>query len=98
MRWLFLTIAAILVIVSITAFDIYNFSLRDDAQLADVAIVLGAGTKGDQPPPVFAERINHAIELYKAGTVKKLIMTGGNGANGYSEGWVARKIMQLHEV
>lgn len=90
MRWLALTFAILLVVAGITAVDIYTFSLEDDVQLADVAIVLGAGTMGNQPPPVFAERINHAIELYKAGIVKKLLMTGGRGANGHSEGWVAQ--------
>lgn len=46
---------------------------------ADAAIVLGAAIRGDQPSPVFRERIRHGIDLYRAGRVKKLVFTGGYG-------------------
>ncbi|WP_342345438.1 hypothetical protein [Snodgrassella alvi] len=38
---------------------------------ADAAIVLGAAAWDKRPSPVFRERINHAINLYRAGIVKK---------------------------
>ncbi len=45
---------------------------------ADAAIVLGnALGPDDRSDPVFKERINHAIALYKAGRVKTIIFTGG---------------------
>jgi uncharacterized SAM-binding protein YcdF (DUF218 family) len=43
---------------------------------ADAAIVLGAATWGDEPSPVFRERIRHAIWLYERGYVKRIIFTG----------------------
>ncbi len=43
---------------------------------ADAAIVLGAASYGDKPSPVFRERINHAVRLYRGGYVKKIIFTG----------------------
>lgn len=43
---------------------------------ADAAIVLGAASYGDKPSPVFRERINHAIWLYRHGRVNKIIFTG----------------------
>ncbi len=43
---------------------------------ADAAIVLGAASYGDKPSPVFRERINHAVWLYRNGFVKKIIFTG----------------------
>lgn len=46
---------------------------------ADIAIVLGAAVTNDGPSPVFEERIKHAINLYKAGNVSKLMFTGGFG-------------------
>lgn len=98
MRRLIFFMIVLLVVTSFTAFDIYTFSLRNEALPADVAIVLGAGTDGDQPPPVFAERINHALQLYKSGMVRKLIMTGGRGVDGYSEGWVAQNYAIVHGV
>ncbi|MBD0336513.1 MAG: YdcF family protein [Cyanobacteria bacterium Co-bin13] len=60
--------------------DIYAFSFKSDTSPADAAIVLGAAVWEDQPSPVFAERINHAIHLYQAGTVELVIFTGGVGA------------------
>jgi len=46
---------------------------------ADAAIVLGAAVWGEKVSPVFRERLNHAVELYKKRKVRKLIFTGGRG-------------------
>lgn len=59
------------------AWNIYAY----DSQLgkpvhADAAIVLGAAAWGEQPSPVFRERINYAVMLYQAGYVRKIIFTG----------------------
>ncbi len=54
-------------------------SWRTDRVSADAALVLGAAAWGDNPSPVFRERINHAIQLYKEGSVEKLVFTGGVG-------------------
>lgn len=43
----------------------------------EAGIVLGAAVIGDAPSPVFAARIDHAAALYKAGRVKRLVLTGG---------------------
>ena len=64
------------------AIDIYAFSFTTDSMPAAAAIVLGAAVWDDQPSPVFAERINHAINLYKNGQVEFIIFTGGVGDGG----------------
>jgi vancomycin permeability regulator SanA len=44
-----------------------------------VAIVFGAGITGDgRPLPALADRVWTAAELYKAGKVGKLLMSGDN--------------------
>jgi uncharacterized SAM-binding protein YcdF (DUF218 family) len=64
----------------------------DETRHADVAIILGAAAYGEKPSPVFEQRIAHGIELYKNGTVKKLILTGGFGEGAqFSESEVARR-------
>ncbi|MDM1468697.1 YdcF family protein [Myroides odoratimimus] len=75
----------------ITSIKIYEYSSIDETQNADVAIVLGAGIWNKEPSPVFKERINHSIQLYKKGYVKKIIYTGGkaDGKN-FSESYVAK--------
>ncbi len=61
--------------------DIYAYSFVSDSGPADAAIVLGAGVLKNEPSPAYKERINHAIDLYKAGRVKYLILTGGTLGN-----------------
>jgi len=46
---------------------------------ADVALVLGAAAPGGVPSPVFAARIDHAIDLLAAGRVRAILFTGGRG-------------------
>jgi SanA protein len=50
-----------------------------------VAIVFGAAVRGDRPTPVLADRVEAAVELYQAGRVQKLIMTGDNRFVDYNE-------------
>ena len=58
---------------------IYNYSFKYYETESDVAIVLGAGTNDGKLSPVFKERINHSIVLYKKDVVDKIIFTGGYG-------------------
>ncbi|HEY9879042.1 MAG TPA: YdcF family protein [Leptolyngbyaceae cyanobacterium] len=67
--------------IAVLGTDIYTFAAKRDSSPADAAVVLGAAVWDEQPSPVFAERINHAIHLYETGAVKFIIFTGGIGAN-----------------
>ena len=62
-----------------TTISIATYAEKDETQPADVAIVLGASVAGNEPSPVYRERINHAVQLYNEGCVKAMIMTGGIG-------------------
>jgi uncharacterized SAM-binding protein YcdF (DUF218 family) len=95
-RWL-ITILFAVVCVVVAAFgglaaSIYAYAGNSETLQADAAIVLGAAAWGEQPSPVFRERINHAIELYQSGQVHKIIFTGGQGeSNEPAEAIVARQ-------
>lgn len=67
--------------VGLTALRIRQYAHVDETQPAEVAVVLGAAAWRNRPSPVFAERINHAIELYNRGMVRAIIFTGGYGRN-----------------
>ena len=56
---------------------IYSFGNKNKLIKADAAIVLGAASWGKNPSPIFKERINHAIWLYKNNFIDKIIFTGG---------------------
>ena len=80
---IFLLITFILVLVfGLLASRIYSFGNTRSDESADAAIVLGAAVWSSGVSPVFRERINHGIELYKKGKVRKLIFTGGQGNPG----------------
>ncbi|MDZ7952699.1 YdcF family protein [Nostoc sp. DedQUE09] len=82
-KWLILLtvalISALLVAIASSASSIYLYGSTTNNIKADAAIVLGAAVWKDEPSPVFRERINHAINLYKNGSVKTIIFTGGVG-------------------
>lgn len=83
---------AILSYVIYVSYDIYSYGNVDEATKADAAIILGAGISSGEPSPVFKERINHGIWLYKNGYVDKLIFTGGKGKNeNISDSSIAKK-------
>jgi len=62
-----------------TGIIIWNFGNQDNAQPSASLIVLGAAIAGDKPSPVFRERINHAITLFRQDLASKIIFTGGKG-------------------
>src|SRR5262245_31589228 len=75
-------LAAVVVMAVVVAIRIYSYRNTSPDVQADAAVVLGAAVWSDRVSPVFKERINHAINLYQAGKVKKLIFTGGRGNPG----------------
>lgn len=87
-----IAIAVIIVYIACNALSIYAFSLKFQKCRADVAIILGASTGGGEVSPVYRERINHGITLYREGYVDKLIVTGGVGkGNEQSDAYVAKQ-------
>jgi len=72
-------LSAALVAALLLALRIYTYGNVSSEGSADAAVVLGAAVWGDEVSPVFRERINHGVELYRKGRVRKLIFTGGRG-------------------
>lgn len=61
-----------------------------------VAIVFGAGIRGERPTPMLHDRVASAVDLYRAGVVQKLLMSGDNRFDDYNEPRVMRNVaMQL---
>ena len=50
---------------------------RDDKRPADAIVVMGAAQYDGRPSPIFAARLEHAVELYRAGVAPRLVVTGG---------------------
>lgn len=85
-------IAPALLLVVLVAIRIYTYGNNVVDVNADAAIVLGAAVWGNEVSPVFRERINHAIDLYWSGKVRRIIFTGGQGnRNELTEAAAARQ-------
>lgn len=91
-RFCFIILAIVLLSVFLTAISIVNYGSKDRKTTSNVAVVLGAGTANGEVSPVYRERINHGIWLYKNGYVDYLIMTGGFGeGNRISDAYAAKQ-------
>ena len=82
----------VLLTAGLLATRIYSYSNTRSDGPADAAIVLGAAVWSTGVSPVFEERINHGIDLYRNRKVRKLIFTGGQGnSNEPTESSAARR-------
>jgi vancomycin permeability regulator SanA len=79
--------------------EIRNTAEQDEAQPADVIIVLGAAQYNGRPSPVFKARLDHALKLYSNGLAHAVITTGSYGADpNFSEAEVGKKYLVEHGV
>ncbi len=95
-RLLFLPMIIVLVVLAVRLWTHYraNGDVRDDIDQIPrhkVAVVFGAGVFNNLPSPVLYDRILAGTELYKAGKISKLLMSGDNRLLGYNEPEVMRR-------
>jgi uncharacterized SAM-binding protein YcdF (DUF218 family) len=85
--------------VARVARDIRRQSTVDEAQSADVIVVLGAAEYHGRPSPVLEARLNHALFLYLQHLAPRILTTGGAGGDStFTEGQVAHAYLSRHEV
>src|SRR5215472_7398872 len=83
------TILLLIVYVGYISVKIERQSTRDEAQPADVIIVLGAAEYRGKPSPVLRARLDHALDLYRRGLAPRILTTGGAGGDPlFTEGGV----------
>ena len=89
-----LVVAAIALAVACTAWvsiQIERQSNRDEAQPADLILVLGAAEYHGRPSPVFKARLDHALDLYRRNLAPRIMTTGGAGGDPiFTEGGVGQ--------
>ncbi|MFR9731450.1 vancomycin high temperature exclusion protein [Saccharopolyspora sp. MS10] len=70
-----------------------------DVPAAEVALVLGAGVRRDGlPSRILRGRLTLALELYRAGLVRWILVSGSPRSRGYSEPVVMRDFLLEHGV
>ena len=69
-------------------------SSRDEAQPADVIVVMGAAEYRGHPSPVLKLRLDHAVQLYQKHLAPYIMNTGGPGGDpSFTEGGVGRSYL-----
>ncbi|MEU4347563.1 ElyC/SanA/YdcF family protein [Streptomyces sp. NPDC023838] len=68
------------------------------APASGVAVVFGAGLWDGEPSPYLAHRLDAAVELYRAGKVRAVLVTGDNGRAEYDEPDAMRAYLVKHGV
>jgi uncharacterized SAM-binding protein YcdF (DUF218 family) len=93
------------VVIAITVFllfvstEIGRQSTRDEAQPADVILVLGAAEYRGRPSPVLKARLDHGLDLFHRKLAPRILTTGGAGGDpDYTEGGVGRDYLVQHNV
>ena len=65
---------------------------------APVAVVFGAGLWDGEPSPYLAHRLDAAAQLYRAGRVRAVLVTGDNSRRDYDEPNAMRNYLVRHGV
>jgi uncharacterized SAM-binding protein YcdF (DUF218 family) len=64
-------------LVGLATVRIWDAGARDERRPAGAIVVLGAAQYDGRPSPVFAARIDHAVDLFHDGWAPYLVVTGG---------------------
>jgi len=84
LRGLIVIAVALLALLGLVCALIVAQGRRDEAQQVGAgqvgaALVLGAAQWNGDPSPVLRARLDHALDLYRRGQVRQIILTGGVG-------------------
>jgi uncharacterized SAM-binding protein YcdF (DUF218 family) len=102
LRGLILIAVSILVLLGLICVLIVAQGRRDEAQQVGAgqvgaALVLGAAQWNGDPSPVLRARLDHALDLYRRGQVRQIILTGGVGTGDTtSEAAAGKKYLVEH--
>lgn len=95
-RSIWITILILITGYSVVFLFAYNYKddyhvLVENKKTVDAGTVLGAAVwGGNRPSPVLRERINKGYELYTAGIIKNIILTGGGAPGEMTEAEVSK--------
>ena len=94
-----LAVISLLFTVAFLSMRIERQSTREEAQPADVILVLGAAEYRGRPSPVLRARLDHALELYSRKLAPRILTTGGPGGDPvFTEGGVGRSYLTSRGV
>ena len=93
-----LSLALAAIVLRVT-FDVIRYTSVDEANPADVILILGAAEYRGRPSPVLKARLDHGLALWRRGLAPRIMTTGGAGGDPiYTEGEVGRTYLIQHNV
>ncbi len=99
MRLIIVSGLAVAVVTGIAALRIWQQGDQDEQRPVDAIVVLGAAQYDGRPSPVFAARLDHAVQLWNSGIADSFVVTGGKlPGDRTTEAAVARKYALNHDV
>lgn len=94
LRRLLLALGGIFLVVTAAAALLSISGLRERVFPADLAVVLGNEVyRSGRPAPRLAARLDRAVELYRQGLVKTVIVSGSVGKSGVDEAMAMREYL-----
>ncbi|MFA7228774.1 MAG: YdcF family protein [Melioribacteraceae bacterium] len=98
-RTLVRTGAIIILFLIFSLFYVWNVTIYDDNKIGntvyDFGCIPGAAVySNSKPSPIFEARIRKAFRLYQKGSIKMIILTGGNAPGEISESQAAYKYLR----
>lgn len=87
------------ILLTVLVLEIDAQASREEAQPADVIVILGAAAYRGRPSPVLKARLDHGLELFRRRIAPRIITTGGAGGDPhFTEGEVGRNYLVKHGV
>ena len=91
--------SALVLYIAYLSVRIERQAVQDEAQPADVILVLGAAEYRGRPSPVLRARLDHALALYERELAPRIMTTGGAGGDPvFTEAAVGRTYLMSHGV
>jgi uncharacterized SAM-binding protein YcdF (DUF218 family) len=89
-------------VLGVTAVSVWRAAHNDEASRvdhADAIVVLGAAQYNGRPSPVFAARLDHALNMFNNGFSDRIIVAGGGRAGDiFTEGEAGREYLMQQGV
>jgi uncharacterized SAM-binding protein YcdF (DUF218 family) len=76
---LVVTVGWLCSVMCVVGFASYDAAQRVGTETVDAIVVLGAAQYAGRPSPVLRARIDHALSLWRSGTGRSIVFTGGTG-------------------
>lgn len=99
LRWALRSFAGAVIVYGLLLGWVWRVSRLDQRRAADAIVVLGAAQYNGRPSPVLRARLDHAVDLFRAGLAPAVVVTGGIGAGDrVSEATVGHRYLRARAV